>query len=117
MLRNTKAHIDPICVIPTTLLVIMGVIILSWALAGDKIWMPAVLIFSMLVIISPLVHLFHHGLTPISGVMGALMLLVGIFMLRFAVGNADPVGSFYFDNLTTIIPIVIALDVLKMVSP
>ena len=115
MIRNRKAHIDPICIVPTTLLVIVGGIMLSWVFSGAEVLMPALLGFAVLAMVSPLVHLFHHGLSPISGIVVVLMLLVSIFLMRFALGNPDPVGEFYFENLGSIIPMVIALDVIKLV--
>lgn len=117
MILNRKAHIDPLCIIPTTLLLIVGGIVLSSVWAGDTIWMPVLITFAALSLVSPLIKLFHHGLKPISGIITVLMVIVAIFLLRTTLGNPDPVGEFYMENLVAIIPLVLGMDIVNMLLP
>jgi uncharacterized membrane protein HdeD (DUF308 family) len=117
MLRNRKAHIDPICIITTLVLIILGLVALffPWGRSG----VPSFLIvgFAFMALISQIVHLFHDGLRPISGIMSLLVFIVAILMLRSLFGTGGDIAGYYLENVKLVIPAIIALDFIKLISP
>jgi hypothetical protein len=113
MLRNTKAHGDPLCVSIFILVLIAGGFISWLAYSGEEIIELYITAFAGLLLFSLLIHLFHHGITPISGFCSLILFLVSVFMLRASLGTPTPAIDIFYNNVGMIFPFLIALDAVK----
>jgi len=69
--------------------------------------------FALFSIISQVIHLVEHGMTPIGGTFSFLNFVFAIFIVRYLIGN------FYVmeDLLTLLFPISLVLELTKNFVP
>ncbi|MFO7872185.1 MAG: hypothetical protein R6U26_00910 [Candidatus Undinarchaeales archaeon] len=115
--RNTKGHFDPVCLVGTFLVVIFGgaVAFLSFTKGG----VSPVLIsaFAVVIIVSTMAHLFHHGFTPVIGLISIILVIFSMILLRGMYGDGNILVEFYRSNLFYLTVIIIVLDFLKTIVP
>lgn len=117
MLRNRKAHVDPVCLVPVILVLVSGAYVLSIIYSGNTVPNNYILVFAVLAILSQVVHLFHHGITPISGVFMIVIFIIALLLLRFSIGNVEGIGEFYTANMKWVVISIMGLDVIKTIAP
>ena len=116
MLRNTKAHADPLCIMFMVFALAAGAVSLTNVLSSRSPNMIYVLAFAVLALVAVFVHIFHHGFHPISIIFGVVLLALSIMLIRVAIGNSTPFSRFYLENLNYIIMSMMALTFLNTIA-
>ena len=116
MLLNRKAHFDPLCLVGTLLVIILGGVVAFFARVG-KVPQPLVVLFVVILLGSTLLHFFHHGFTPISGIISLIIIIISIVLLRGFYGHGGVFIEYYYANMFYLTIGLISLDIVKTASP
>jgi len=112
-MKNIRAHVDPICIIPVTIGLILGGLVTATLYGGGTPASYLVIAFAGTILVSQIVHLFHHGINPISGIIGLVVFIMSMLLIRATLGTAGGLGEFYLNNLIYLAPSLMVLDLVK----
>jgi len=113
MFQNKKAHFDPLCTGSFVATLIIGAILFSQIRNPPEM---LIIIFALVAVTSQVIHIAHHGINPLGGVISLVILVTALFLLRYIFGNVDVVGRLLIDNLAFVVPAVVLLDGIKVVA-
>gem|GEM_PF-4384188 len=90
-----------------------GAVLIANVLSSRTPSMIYLLAFGIMVIVSALGHMFHHGLHGLGFLFTPMLLLLAILIVRVAIGKETPLSGFYIDNLIYLVPTIIVMDFIK----
>ena len=113
MFQNKKAHLDPLCTGAFIAVLIVGALLFFDVIGTPKM---LIAIFAFIAITSQIIHIAHHGINPLGGVVSFIILVIALFLLRYSFGAAGGFEKLLAGRLTFIVPAVVLLDGLKIVA-
>ncbi|MFH1786243.1 MAG: hypothetical protein ABH829_01120 [archaeon] len=108
---SNRGHIDPVCVLPSTLLVILAGLIFKVHISSATPNIAALWALGMLLILAQVIHVVHHGMSPIGLPAVAVGLIAGILLIKSLIGHIV-LGSIVF----YLLPVIIVLEVVKLLA-
>lgn len=117
IIKNTKAHFDPLCLIGSLLVIIFGGIVAAFSIISGEVSVVLISAFAIVILIATITHIFHHGFTPVAGIISIILMGFAIVILRGAFGHTGAFIDFYMENIFYLTIAVIGLDIMRIVVP
>ena len=105
---SRRGHIDPICIGPSILTIILAATMTRIFLSGDVPSNIMLWSLALLVITSQIIHVVHHGMTPFSMPAVAVGIIFSTLLIKTLLGH------FIFGNIIFyLLPVLIVLEIIK----
>lgn len=115
-MKNRKGHFDLVCLTGSFLVLIFGGVVAFFSISKGDVSPILIGAFGIVIIISIMIHIFHHGFMPISGIISLVLIIFAMILLRGLYGDGNALIEWYGENLFYVTIAIIILDFSKTIA-